>query len=326
MLNGRENALRVFRREPHERFPRGADTHFMMFPGEWGGPWAHGNDKQTDWFGVHWTPVPNMGQMVTETGIYRINDLEAWHNEVTIPFATLEAYDFGADAARQAATWNRETQMGAVILIEGHFERLHSLMGFEEALVAFYTAPDAMHDFFAKLTEYKIECLRKIKEHYDPDVVVYHDDWGTQRSTFFDPAQWREFIKPYFAEVVAECHRLGMFFELHSCGHIMPMLGECVELGIDAIQTLQYPQNNIAEVKRLYGDRLVTRGGYDGQLIIAPNATDDEIRETVRYSLHTLAPQGYHIPYVYVIGTGFEHPMALMEDEIAAYEIEHFNK
>lgn len=320
MLSGRDNILRVYRREPHERFPRGGDMHSMMFPGEWGGPWAKGDDKQTDWFGVHWTPVPNMGQMVTESGEYVVNDLGNWRNEVKIPFEELDSYDFAADAERQAAGWDRENQAGAVILLEGHFERLHSLMGFEEALVAFYTDPEAVCDFFEELTAYKLECLRKIKKYYNPDIVIYHDDWGTQRSTFFDPVQWRFFIRPHVEEIINECHKLGMFFELHSCGHILPMLGDMIEAGIDSVQTLQYPQNDIAEVKRLYGKKLVTHGGYDGQLIIAPGTTDDEIRETVRYSLKTLAPDGFHIPYVYVIGTGFEHAMEVMEQEVAAFE------
>jgi uroporphyrinogen decarboxylase len=296
----------------------------MMFPGEWGGPWAKGEDKQTDWFGVHWTPVPAMGQMTTETDGHVIRGLGDWRREAKIPFDELASYDWAADAARQTANWDRETQMGAIILLEGHFERLHSLMGFQEALMAFYESPDAMLDFYEELTEYKLECLRKIKKYYEPDVVIYHDDWGTQKSTFFDPAHWRRFIKPSFKKIVEECHSLGMYFELHSCGHIMPMLGEAVEIGIDSIQTLQYPQNDIAEVKRLYGTRLVTRGGYDGQKIIAPGAGDDEIRETVRHSLRTLAPGGFHIPYVYVIGTGAEHPMAVMEEEVASYEKELF--
>ncbi len=292
----------------------------MMFPGEWGGPWAKGDDKQTDWFGVHWTPVPNMGQMVTETGDYMIKDLEKWREQVKIPFEEIESYDFGADAARQTANWDKENQMGFVILLEGHFERLHSLMGFQEALMAFHLNPDEMCEFYEELTEYKIRCLRKIKEYYKADGVVYHDDWGTQRSMFFSPDQWRQYIKPYFKALVNECHELGMYFELHSCGHILPILGDAVEIGIDSIQTLQYPQNDIAVVKELYGDKLVTRGGYDGQKIIAPGTTDAEIRETVRYSLETLAPGGFHIPYVYVIGTAFDHPMTVMEEEVSKFE------
>jgi hypothetical protein len=324
MLNGRENLLRVFRREKYERFARNGDTCFMMFPGEWGGPWAKGDDRQTDWFGVHWTPVPATGQMVTETGEHVIEDIDDWRSEDVIPFGELDSFDWASDAARQLKNWNKNEQMGAVILLEGHFERLHSLMGFEEALMAFYLSPDAMLDFYGELTRYKLACLRKIKQFYDPDIVVYHDDWGTQRNMFFDPKQWRHFIKPFLKDVIDECHRLGMYFELHSCGHIMPVLGDAVELGVDSIQTLQYPPNDIAEVKRLYGDKLVTRGGYDGQKIIAPGVSDDEIRETVRYSLRTLAPGGFHIPYIYVIGTGFEHPMAVMEEEVSAYERELF--
>ena len=324
MINGRENLLRIFRREKHERFPRNDDTYFMMFPGEWGGPWGKGDDKQTDWFGIHWTAVPNQGQMVTETGEYLVSDLESWKQAVQIPFDELESYDWIADAARQTENWDRGRQMGAMILLGGHFERLHSLTGFEDALMSFYLAPDAMCEFFEELTKYKIRSLQKIKEFYNPDVVIYHDDWGNQKNMFFDPKQWRQYLKPYVKAVIDECHRLGMYFEMHCCGHFMPIMDDLVNLGIDSTQTLQYPQNDIETVKKLYGDRLVTRGGYDGQKILAPGTSDDEIRQTVRYSLETLAPNAFHIPYVYVIGTGFEHAMSVVEDEVTRYEKELF--
>ena len=323
MTNARENILRVFRHEKVTKFPRSTDTAFMMFPGEWGGPWGKGDDTQTDWYGVHWTPVPNMGQMVTETGTYLLTDLENWREQIKIPFDELEKYDWAADAERQTANWDRVNQMGMIINLEGHFERLHSLMGFEEALMAFYLNPDELDAFFAELTEYKIRCFNIIKEYYNPDGIVYHDDWGTNKSMFFSSEHWRKHIKEPFRRIVDECHRLGMYFELHSCGHIMEVLDDVVnDIGIDSIQTLQYPQNDIKVVKDLYGEKLVTRGGYDGQKIIAPGVPEDEIRKTIRYSLETLGPEGHHIPYVYVIGTDFQRPMEILEEEILKCETE----
>jgi uroporphyrinogen decarboxylase len=324
LMNGREKALRDFRHEKYERFPRSRDLHSTVFPGDWSGPWSKDADKRTDWFGVHWTPVPAMGQMVTETGDHIIKDLENWRNEAVIPYRELENYDWAAGAGQQMAAWDRDNQMSAVVVLSGLFERLHSLMGFEEALMAFYLNPEEMRSFYEELSEYKILCLRKIKEYYKPDIVIYHDDWGTQLNTFFDPEQWRQYIKPYTKKIIDECHRLGMYFEMHSCGHIFPLLGDLVEMGIDSIQTLQYPQNDIKAVKELYGDRLVTRGGYDGQKILVTGVSDDEIRKTVRYSIETLAPGGFHIPYVFFFGSGFEHAMAIMEETVAEFEKEFF--
>lgn len=317
-LNGRENLLRVFRHEKPAYLPRFADTAFMMFPGDW----SSSAEPERDSWGVRWIPIPLSGQMVDEKCPPVISDITRWREQVRVPDPrSLCAWE--TVSAARSAHWNRRAQMGALILLEGHFERMHSLMGFENALCAFYDeeAEGAIRDLFAEITAYKLRCLAVAKQYFDPDIIVFHDDWGTDRSMFFNPEIWHEFIKPELAKVVAETHRLGMKFEMHSCGHIQEVVGPLVdEVGIDSIQTLQYPQNDIRMIKANWGDRLVIRGGYDGQLIMRPGVTDAEIRASVRESVGVLAPGGNHIPYYYSFGKDPEHALAVFSDEIARYE------
>lgn len=319
MLNGRNNALKVFRHEMPERFPRNEDFHNMFFPLER----ASDPEGGEDGFGVHWTVMPNAGQTVHYLDGPPLTDVSLWREQVRWP--DLDHFDWAADAARQTAAWDREAQMGMMVLFNGHFERLHALMGFEDALLAFYDDPDAVHELFTAMTQYKLRCLRIAKEYYDPDIIVFHDDWGANTNMFFSPDLWQEFIAPQLRQVIDETHRLGMLFEMHSCGHVHEVVGDLVDMGIDSIQPLQYPQNDIRMVKANWGDRLVIRGGSDGQTVLSPESSEADIRAAARESLEVLAPNGNHIPYVFAFGSDPQRPMAVFNDEVSRFEQEFFH-
>ena len=53
--------------------------------------------------------------------------------------------------ARDCANYDRENKLVKFILESGPFERLHSLVGFEEAMVSMYTEPEAFLDDFILL-------------------------------------------------------------------------------------------------------------------------------------------------------------------------------
>ena len=321
-INGRENLFAIFRHEKPQRLPTMADTAFMMFPGDW----STSTEPERDLWGVRWIPIQFHGQMVDENVPPVVSDITRWREQVKIPDPET-AYDWEAMSKTRSAHWNRETQMGGLIFLEGHFERMHSLMGFENALCTLYDDEDevieAIKDMFSEITRYKFKCLRIAKEYFNPDFIVFHDDWGMEQNMFFSPEVWHELIKPELKKVVDECHRLGMLFEMHSCGHIQEVVGSLVEeLGIDSIQTLQYPANDIRMIKSNWGDKLVIRGGYDGQRILRKDVGDEEKRAIIRQSLSVLVPGGNHIPYYYSFGVEPEHALELFADEVSRYESE----
>ena len=321
MRNGRDNLLQIYAHKQPEYLPKDEDTFFAVFPFDE----SPGKEPGLDAWGVRWIPVPHAGQMVDEQYGAQVTDLNSWREQVKVPDPNELSKDWAAIAAEAMKDWNRETQMGAVVLLSGHFERMHALMGFEESLMCLYDDDfeDSIRDLFSEITKYKIKCLRIIKEFYDPDLVVYHDDWGHSLNMFFSPEVWRTFVKPEFRKIVEECHSLGMKFELHSCGHIQEVIPECVEIGIDSIQTLMYPQNDIRLIKDSVGQKLVIRGGYDGQVILRDDVPDEIKRKTIRHSLEILAPGGNHIPFFYAFGESPEHALAVFRDEVTAYETEH---
>ena len=92
------------------------------------------------------------------------------------------------------------------------------LMGFENALCALLTEPEEVSAFLDALMEYKLKLIDKLAQYYKPDVLTFHDDYGTQLNLFFSPEIFRELFKPQLKKAVDRCHEHGMFFELHSCG------------------------------------------------------------------------------------------------------------
>ena len=320
-INGRENLLAVFRHEKPARIPRGADTCWLRWPGDA----KYGTEPEFDWWGVLWLPQPDGGSTTDESRPPILTDLTRWREQVKVP----DPYQLGnwpEDGIKGPAHWNRETQVGAIFFHMGHFERLQTLMGFENAVCAFYDedVEDDLRDLFHAITDYKIKCLRLTKEYFNPDIVVFQDDWGMETNMFFSPEIWHKWIKPEQKEIVAECHRLGMYFETHSCGHIQEVVGALVdEVGIDAIQTLQYPQNDIRMIKKAYGDRLVIRGGYDGQTALRGDLPEEEIRRVLRESLEVLVPGGNHIPFFYPFGPYAARGLKLLAEEIDRYEAQH---
>lgn len=316
-MNARENALRVYRHERAERLPVSADFCNFAFPCER----SMQGDDGYDWFGVHWVANPGAGQMVVQDKGPMLESISDWREIVKFP--DFSSFDFAADAAAATAAWDRENQVGRMILHNGNFERLHALMRFEDSLVAFYEDPEALHEFYDAMTEYKIQCILCAKQYYNPDVIIYHDDWGTNRNMFFSPELWRDFFKEDVRKLCRVTQENGMFFELHCCGHMMPVIGELVEdIGIDALQPLQYPQNDIRLVKEKWGSRLVINGGYDGQKLCSGEADEGEKRRCVRECVEILAPGGNHIPSIPPIGLDFDEVIALLEDEAKRYEAE----
>ena len=150
-----------------------------------------------------------------------------------------------------------------MMLLVGPFERLHALMGFENALIAMMEEPEEVAAFFDALMVHKCRLIDKLCDHYRPDVINFHDDWGTQLAMFFRPELWRRLVKPQLERAVDACHRKGLFFEMHSCGKIEAVVPELVDIGADSFQGMSL--NNVSALKAQTGKKLsyltCARGG-----------------------------------------------------------------
>ena len=241
-----------------------------------------------DWWGQEWVFEPLSGGGMPKPGTRTIYDIENWKNEVKRP--DLKAVDWAADAAVQTARYDPERPI-VFHCTEGIFERLHELMPMDETLLAFYTNPDEVKEFFEMMVDYKIELLDIVFKHYDPiDFIVYGDDWGTQKSGFFSNAMFQEFIMPYTKQVWDHVHECGKFVELHSCGLTQQYIEEFVEMGLDA--WTPQPINDLDMLTEKYGDKL----SLSVNIPDLDKATDEATaRKIVCDFVDKYAPRGHRV-------------------------------
>ena len=161
-----------------------------------------------DWFGVQWRaekpaaiPDPSAPRILT--------DIERWREQVSFP--DLDTWDWEyAKAIDKVAEVDRENKLYEVLIKEGPFERMHALMGMQEAFTALLTDREEIEALATAITDFKCRLIDKVAEHYRPDIINYHDDYGTQRNMMFAPELWREIFKPLLKRVADACHSHGI--------------------------------------------------------------------------------------------------------------------
>lgn len=320
MQTKKEALLAAYKGEPIDFIPNiQSCTNGAVFPGDrYFGPDKTGYDA----WGVNWTqlgPDPGIdGSMVTP-GTQLFEYFDEWKEHVKFP--DLEAMH-AADILRgMAANWDRANNVTQVLVLSGGaFERMNQLVGMENALCAFYEYPDEVKEFCDAFCEYRLKCIDLIHEVLHPDVIEMHDDWGTNTNMFFSPEIWREFIKPMEQRYIDRIHSYGMIYNHHSCGYIMQIIPDLVEMGLDCINPLNV-SNDVALIKEKYGDKITLMGGVDNQKIDADGCPEEDIRKEARRVIDAYGKTGRYIAN-YIFGSRRSRDIFL--DEVEKYGIEAF--
>ena len=106
------------------------------------------------------------------------------------------------------------------------------------------------------------------------DAVLCGDDFGSQRGLLISPQSFDSLFAPRKKEFFDMVHSYGAKVTHHCCGSSRRLIPRFVELGMDALQTIQ-PQAdgmNPYELKKSYHGQLVLHGGLDSSPWV-PTAT-----------------------------------------------------
>ena len=269
-----------------------------------------------DWWGVYWTMVEDAGGMITKTGTRVISDFANWKEEVEWP--DISVVDFETDGKKLQARLDPD-RPHIYECTEGLFERLHEMMPFDETLLAFYTEPELLEEFFQKMADYKIETCQKVFQYYGRiDGVLYHDDWGTQRAGFFSNEMFREQLMPATSRFIRFVKDSGRFVELHSCGCNIQYIPEMAEMGID----MWTPQDNA-------NDKDVCFENYNDILTFAfpcslQGCKDDaDVRARVDEFVEKYGKNGR---WMASFRSGTREQQAVARDELYTFSLNYYNK
>ena len=118
----------------------------------------------------------------------------------------------------------------------GTYERLRSLMGFENLMVAMYAHRERFERLLDTLTDLTVDVVHTYAGIGGVHGFMTWDDWGLQTNLQIRPAYWREMFKPRYARVIQACHRAKLHYILHSCGCIWEIIPDLIEIGVDVLQ------------------------------------------------------------------------------------------
>ncbi len=159
--------------------------------------------------------------------------------------------------------------------------------------IRLFEQPKELHEEARRKCDASI-ALAKVQVDQGVDFICINSDYGYNLGPFISPKKFSEFVTPYLAEIVDAIHGLGVKTILHSDGDLRLILAQLVSTGLDGYQSVD-PQGHmdIAEVKRVYGDRLVLMGNVQASLL--QEVDEEKIGESVRYCMTHGKPGGRYI-------------------------------
>lgn len=250
----------------------------------------------TDWFGIQWVYEPLTKAAMVKNGTRALSDLTNWREEIKWP--DLSAIDWQKDYEENYKGRIAEDRFSYFVIVNGLFERLADLTSFEDAFCYLLEEPEELTAFYDKLVDWHIELIKIAKEVYHADMILFHDDMGTQRSTFFSPALYEELFVPQYKKITKAAHDLGMYIALHSCGCIKTIMPLIIEAGFDAWEG-QDSANDKAAIMREYGKELaqltlniVPAEMSDEEAVAYVHKCVDDLAMTGRYGCRLRDPKG----------------------------------
>lgn len=251
-----------------------------------------------DMWGVMWTnlgPNPGLHGSTVAKGFKLFDDMSEWRQHVKFPDYRKMPLKELLQNMKKMNGYDPEKHFLGCGCLSGAFERLHHMIGFENALTAFYEYPDEMHDYFNAFCEFRLDLIDMIWDAIQPECILMQDDWGQNNNMFFSPDIWREFIKPVEARYIEKIHGYGMKYRHHSCGYIKQIIPDLVEIGLDILEPVMY-ENDVPELLENYGDKLVFLGGINNRRMEMLQTPEERFEELKGY-FDSYLPLGKWFPF-----------------------------
>lgn len=188
------------------------------------------------------------------------------------------------DWAEQAvAKWGKD-YIVASYQVTLMLERMQAMMGYQNCLtcLADTDMEEEVSYLLDKISDYQAEMA---KRYVKLGVTCGRtgDDYGTQFGMMMQPATWRRMFKPRLKKIVDVYKDAGLPVIHHSCGNILPIIPDLIELGIDVLNNVQPEAMPRSEVKKFKG-QITFYGGISTQQIL-PKGTPEDIYNEVKATL-----------------------------------------
>ncbi|MEM2608082.1 MAG: uroporphyrinogen decarboxylase family protein [Thermoproteota archaeon] len=184
------------------------------------------------------------------------------------------------------------------------------------------TLAEAILDRAMEVLKYNLKkYVDAIKDYIQ--VIGFADDLGTQEGPQIPPQLFRDVYKHRYEELFGYIKKHSkMFILLHSDGAISPFLKDLIDVGLDAINPVQFTCKDMdpEELKKNFGDQVTFWGGGVDTQGVLPYAKPEEIAKHVEKLVSIFSPGGGYVYATVHIVPGNTPPGNVISAFKTAYE------
>ncbi len=115
------------------------------------------------------------------------------------------------------------------------FENMHHIIGLKQLMEAFYLERESVEELLNILVKHNLSIVDAYAKTGVHGLIAF-EDWGLQDRLMISPKLWRELYKPAYKTIIERIHAGGMKFIMHSCGYILDIIDDFIEIGVDVLQ------------------------------------------------------------------------------------------
>ncbi|HUU85163.1 MAG TPA: uroporphyrinogen decarboxylase family protein [Phycisphaerae bacterium] len=118
------------------------------------------------------------------------------------------------------------------------------------------------------------------------DVLALDDDVGMPGTMYISPELWRRFFRPRLAAIIGAARAVNPDVRVlyHSEGSIEPIVGDLMEMGVNALNPLQPEHMDAGRIRATFGSKLALWGTVGRQTTFSfdrPQQIQREVRERI---------------------------------------------
>lgn len=246
--------------------------------------------------------VNEWGMVFKDTGLYSefiefpLMDVASKEDIQKYPFPDPLA-EGRFELAKEAVNKYKESFVIIGDLETSIFETAWYLVGLEKFLMDLIIGPDYMSSLLDEIMLINTRIGEELIK-IGTEIIWCGDDFGMQHGMIMDPDTWRKWFKPRIKYMFDTFRKANPEIKIawHSCGSILPIIPDFIELGLDILNPIQPLAKGMTPefLKQEYGKDLVFFGGIDVQELL-PYKSPKEIKNEVSRRCEILGKGGGYI-------------------------------
>ena len=154
---------------------------------------------------------------------------------------------------------------------------LYYLRGFTNLMMDIASEDSRLNQVIEMVLNYNLKLVNKWIET-GTEIIYFGDDLGHQKSLPISPSDWRRYLKPCYAKIFGACQDGEVYVRLHSDGHILEIIEDLIECGVNIINP-QIRANSLEGLEKVAKGKVCIDVCLDRQLF--PFASRQEIRNHI---------------------------------------------